>query len=68
MVGQAIPFGLKTIEALLEEVPDHRGLLVAAASGFTQYAYAYVALPADEIERALPGHYVIDASGRWVRK
>ena len=55
LVGQAIPFGLKTIEGLLEELPDHRGLLVAAASGFTQYAYAYVALPADEIEREAPG-------------
>lgn len=55
LVGQAIPFGLKTIEGLLEELPDHRGLLVAAASGFTQFAYAYVALPADEIEREAPG-------------
>jgi hypothetical protein len=55
LVGQAIPFGLKTIEGLLEELPDHRGLLVAAARGFTQYAYAYVALPADEIEREAPG-------------
>jgi hypothetical protein len=54
LVGQAIPFGLKLIEGLLEEVPDHRGLLLAAASGFTQYAYAYVALPADEIEPDSP--------------
>ena len=54
LVGQAIPFGLKTIESLLETVPDHRGLLIAAASGFTQYAYAYVALPADEIEDESP--------------
>ena len=54
LVGQAIPFGLKTIEGLLETLPDHRGLLVAAASGFTQYAYAYVALPADEIETESP--------------
>ena len=55
LVGQAIPFGLKTIESLLEKVPNHRGLLVAAASGFTQYAYAFVALPADEIESEAPG-------------
>lgn len=55
LVGQAIPFGLKTLEGMIEELPDHRGLLVAAASGFTQYAYAYVALPADEIERDSPG-------------
>lgn len=52
LVGTAIPFGLKTIEGLLSEVPEHQGLLVAAASGFTQYAYAYVALPAYEMEES----------------
>ena len=46
LVGAAVPFGLKTMEGLLAEVPEHRGLLLAAARGFTQYAYAYVALPA----------------------
>ena len=50
LVGSAIPFGLKTIEGLLAEVPEHYGLLIAAARGFTQYAYAYVALPAFEAE------------------
>ena len=38
LVGAAIPFGLKTIETLLVQVPQHRGLLTAAARGFTQYA------------------------------
>ena len=46
LVGDALPFGLKTMEGLLEEIPDHRALLIATASGFTQYAYAYVDLPA----------------------
>jgi predicted anti-sigma-YlaC factor YlaD len=50
LVGAAIPFGLKTIETLLVQVPEHRGLLTAAARGFTQYAYVYVQLPADELE------------------
>ncbi len=50
LVGAAIPFGLKTIETLLVEIPEHRGLLKAAARGFTQYAYVYVQLPADELE------------------
>jgi len=50
LVGAAIPFGLKTIETLLVQVPDHRGLLTAAVRGFTQYAYVYVQLPADELE------------------
>ncbi len=52
LVGQALPFGLKTIEALLAEVPDHRRLLVSAASGFTRYSYAYVDLQAFELEES----------------
>jgi predicted anti-sigma-YlaC factor YlaD len=50
--GQAVPFSLKLIEGLLAESPKHRGLLFAAASGFTQYSYVYVQQPADEIESA----------------
>jgi hypothetical protein len=49
-VGVATPFGLKTVESLLAVVPDHRGLLLAAARGFTQYAYVYIQSPAEEIE------------------
>ena len=49
-VGAATPFGLKTIESLLETVPEHKGLLLAAARGFTQYAYVYVQLPAEDAE------------------
>jgi len=50
LVGDAVPFVLKTIESLLEGNPEHDGLLLAAASGFTQYAYVYVHQPADAIE------------------
>jgi predicted anti-sigma-YlaC factor YlaD len=50
LVGQALPFGLKLIESLLAESPRHRGLLFAAASGFTPYAYAFVQEDADEVE------------------
>jgi len=50
LVGAATPFGLKTIESLLAEVPDHRGLLLAAARGFTQYSYVYVQYPAEQAE------------------
>jgi len=50
LVGQAVPFSLKLIEGLLAESPKHRGLLFAAASGFTQYSYAYVQEPSEEIE------------------
>jgi hypothetical protein len=47
LVRDAVPFGLKTMEGLLEEKPRHEGLLTALASGFTQYAYAFVAADAE---------------------
>jgi len=50
LVRDALPFSLKLIESLLAESPRHRGLLLAAASGFTPYAYAFVQEDADEIE------------------
>ena len=50
LIKQAIPFGLKLNEALLNETPKHKGLLLATAAGFTQYAYAFVQLEADLIE------------------
>jgi len=42
LVEEALPFGLKTMEALLQETPEHRGLLVALAAGFGQYAQGFV--------------------------
>jgi len=56
-VGEALPFGLKLVESLLQESPHHRGLLVTAAKGFVLYSYAYVDYPAEvaadeDIERA----------------
>ena len=50
LVAGALPFSLKLIESLLAESPRHRGLLFAASSGFTQYAYAFIQQDADEIE------------------
>ncbi|MBV8208018.1 MAG: TRAP transporter TatT component family protein [Acidobacteria bacterium] len=50
LIGSAVPFSLKLMESVLAESPRHRSLLVAAASGFTQYAFVYVQLPADEME------------------
>jgi predicted anti-sigma-YlaC factor YlaD len=50
LVGEALPFALKLMESLLAESPRHRGLLFAVASGFTQYAYAFVQQTADELE------------------
>ena len=39
LIREALPFGLKTYEGLLESAPAHRGLLLATARGFTAYAY-----------------------------
>jgi predicted anti-sigma-YlaC factor YlaD len=50
LVGDAVPFALKTIESLLEQSPKHRGLLLSACSGFTQYGYAFVQQQADFVE------------------
>jgi predicted anti-sigma-YlaC factor YlaD len=50
LVKAAAPFGLKLTESLLTENPQHLGLLTSAASGFTQYSYAFVQEEADEVE------------------
>jgi predicted anti-sigma-YlaC factor YlaD len=50
LVKAAAPFSLKLMESLLDENPKHAGLLFATASGFTQYAYAFVQQDADEME------------------
>ncbi len=50
LVRDALPFSLKLIESLLAESPQHRGLLLAASSGFTQYAYGFIRQEADEME------------------
>jgi predicted anti-sigma-YlaC factor YlaD len=47
LVRDAVPFGLKTMEAVLDQKPRHEGLLTALASGFTQYGYAFVQTDAD---------------------
>jgi predicted anti-sigma-YlaC factor YlaD len=49
-IKQATPFSLKLIESLLAENPKHRGLLLAACKGFTQYSYAFIQEDADEME------------------
>src|SRR5437867_2244082 len=50
LVRDALPFGLKTMESLLETVPKHRGLLLTACQGYTQYAYGFIQLEAERIE------------------
>lgn len=50
LVRDAIPFSLKLMESLLAESPRHVGLLLATASGFTQYGFAFVQQEADYAE------------------
>lgn len=50
LIRDAAPFSLKLMESVLAENPEHAGLLAAASSGFTQYAYAFVQQEADERE------------------
>jgi predicted anti-sigma-YlaC factor YlaD len=42
LVGQAIPFGLKLYESLLDSDPKNKELLIATCSNFTQYGVAYL--------------------------
>jgi predicted anti-sigma-YlaC factor YlaD len=58
LVREAVPFALKAEEALLEQQPDHRGLLASLCRGFTQYATAFVwqdAVEENDPERAAAG-------------
>jgi len=47
LVGDALPFGLKTMESLLSVVPDHQGLLLSLCRGFASYSNAYVQAEGD---------------------
>ena len=47
LVRDALPFGLKTMEMLLHNLPNHEGLLVTLCKGFTQYSYAFVQTDGD---------------------
>lgn len=58
LIRDAVPFSLKLVESLLAEVPKHRGLLLTACSGFTQYAYAFVDGEAEMLKRDDYARYV----------
>jgi predicted anti-sigma-YlaC factor YlaD len=62
LVRDAVPFGLKTMEGLLEEKPRHEALLTALAGNFTQYAYGFVQLDAEIAD--LDGRYDAARAGR----
>lgn len=50
LVKAAAPFSLKLMETIIVQTPHHDRLLEAAASGFTQYAYAFVQQEAEALE------------------
>jgi predicted anti-sigma-YlaC factor YlaD len=50
LAREASAFYLKLSESLLREVPDNLPLSEAVATGFTQYAYAFVAFEADRLD------------------
>src|SRR2546428_12416908 len=47
LVRDAVPFALKTMETLSDELDENVGLRLGMARGFTQYAYAFVQQPAE---------------------
>ena len=49
LVRGAVPFALKTYESLLVTLPDYVPLLTATCSGFTSYAYGFLATDAEEM-------------------
>jgi len=50
LVADALPFALKTMESIVPEQPEHKGLLAATAGGYTQYAYGFLVPEADALE------------------
>ncbi len=54
LAREAAAFYLKLSESVLRAQPGHRALATSVASGFTQYAYAFVTFEADQLENAQP--------------
>jgi predicted anti-sigma-YlaC factor YlaD len=50
LARDAAAFYLKLSESVLRQVPGHAALAESVASGFTQYAYAFVAFDAEKLQ------------------
>jgi hypothetical protein len=48
LIEGALPFALTLYESLLESIPKHEPLLTATCSAYTQYAYGFVQVHAEE--------------------
>jgi predicted anti-sigma-YlaC factor YlaD len=51
LVGDALPFAIKMYEALLDQQPNHQGLILTTGSLFVMYANAFVQGPAEMLPR-----------------
>lgn len=50
LLREASPFYLKFSESVLRQSPQHQALAESVSAGFTQYAYAFVAFDAEQVE------------------
>jgi predicted anti-sigma-YlaC factor YlaD len=50
LIRDALPFALKTYEALLDSDPENRNLTLTAAEGFVTYANAFVQVEAERLD------------------
>ena len=67
LVGDAIPFGLKLFESLLDSAPKNKDLLIATCSNFTQYGVAYLETEALVLGEAQHHDEVAHLKGRALR-
>ena len=49
-VGESLPFALKLMESINSAVPEHQGMKLSLASGFTQYGVVFVEWPAEQLK------------------
>ena len=49
-IGESLPFALKLMETIGASVPEHQGMKLSLASGFTQYGVVFVEWPAEQLK------------------
>ncbi len=54
LMAQAIPFGLKMYESVLQSTPENDALLITTCAGYTSYTYGFVQTPADGLQFTNP--------------
>jgi predicted anti-sigma-YlaC factor YlaD len=67
LVGDAIPFGLKLYESLLDSSPKNKDLLIATCSNFTQYGVAFLETEAAVLGEAQHHDEVVHLNQRALR-